>query len=31
LPDEAIQIQALWEMLTENACYESGWPDTRLQ
>jgi two-component system sensor histidine kinase PfeS len=31
LPDEAIQIQALWEMLTENACYESGWPDTQLQ
>jgi hypothetical protein len=26
LPDEAIQVQALWEMLTENACYESGWP-----
>ena len=24
LPDEAIQVQALWEMLTENACYESG-------
>ncbi|KPG92654.1 histidine kinase [Pseudomonas sp. RIT-PI-q] len=31
LPDEAIQIQALWEMLTENACYESGWPATQLQ
>jgi two-component system sensor histidine kinase PfeS len=31
LPDEAIQIQALWEMLTENACYESGWPVTQLQ
>lgn len=31
LPDEAIQIQALWEMLTENACYESGWSDTQLQ
>ncbi|WP_095153028.1 sensor histidine kinase [Pseudomonas sp. Irchel s3b5] len=31
LPDESIQIQALWEMLTENACYESGWPDTQLQ
>ena len=26
LPDEAIQVQALWEMLTENACYESCWP-----
>ena len=31
LPDEAIQIQALWEMLTENACYESGWPQAQLQ
>lgn len=31
LPDEAIQIQALWEMLTENACYESCWPERRLQ
>ncbi|VVO25178.1 sensor histidine kinase [Pseudomonas fluorescens] len=31
LPDEAIQIQALWEMLTENACYESGWPAIQLQ
>jgi two-component system sensor histidine kinase PfeS len=31
LPDEAIQIQALWEMLTENACYESGWPSLQLQ
>ncbi|MGW8465319.1 histidine kinase sensor domain-containing protein [Pseudomonas sp. CLCA07] len=30
LPDEAIQIQALWEMLTENACYESGWPGSQL-
>ncbi|TVT80453.1 HAMP domain-containing histidine kinase [Pseudomonas sp. H3(2019)] len=30
LPDEAIQIQALWEMLTENACYESGWPTEQL-
>ncbi|MGF0242308.1 histidine kinase sensor domain-containing protein [Rhodococcus sp. IEGM1300] len=30
LPDEAIQIQALWEMLTENACYESGWPASQL-
>jgi two-component system sensor histidine kinase PfeS len=30
LPDEAIQIQALWEMLTENACYESGWPSSQL-
>jgi two-component system sensor histidine kinase PfeS len=31
LPDEAIQIQALWEMLTENACYESGWPVSQLR
>ncbi|HEF4762185.1 TPA: sensor histidine kinase [Pseudomonas putida] len=31
LPDEAIQVQALWEMLTENACYESCWPEGRLQ
>lgn len=31
LPDEAIQVQALWEMLTENACYESGWPQEQLR
>lgn len=31
LPDEAIQIQALWEMLTENACYESCYPADQLQ
>lgn len=31
LPDEAIQVQALWEMLTENACYESCWSMARLQ
>jgi two-component system sensor histidine kinase PfeS len=30
LPDEAIQVQALWEMLTENACYESCWPNGQL-
>ena len=30
LPGEPIQIQALWEMLTENACYESGWPASQL-
>lgn len=30
LPDEAIQVQALWEMLTENACYESCWPQGQL-
>ncbi|WP_434656329.1 sensor histidine kinase [Pseudomonas sp. R3-56] len=28
---ETIQVQALWEMLTENACYESGWPSAQLQ
>ncbi|EJM84419.1 MULTISPECIES: sensor histidine kinase [unclassified Pseudomonas] len=31
LPDEAIQIQALWEMLTDNACYESCCPTDQLQ
>lgn len=31
LPDEAIQVQALWEMLTENACYESCWPQGQLE
>ncbi|MFW9270006.1 histidine kinase sensor domain-containing protein [Pseudomonas sp. NR3] len=31
LPAEAIQVQALWEMLTENACYETGWPASQLQ
>ena len=31
LPDEAIQIPALWEMLCENACYESAWPCAQLQ
>ena len=30
LPVEDIQIQALWEMLTENAGFESGWPQSRL-
>ncbi|MGC5704228.1 sensor histidine kinase [Pseudomonas sp. NFXW11] len=25
LPQEQIQVQALWEMLSENACFESGW------
>ena len=30
LPDEAIQVQALWEMLTEDVCYESGWPAEQL-
>ncbi|MFV3406666.1 MULTISPECIES: sensor histidine kinase [Pseudomonas] len=27
---ESIQVQALWDMLCENACYESGWPLARL-
>ena len=31
LPDEAIEVQALWEMLSENACYESACPSTQLQ
>ncbi|MGE8067976.1 histidine kinase sensor domain-containing protein [Pseudomonas sp. NPDC089569] len=31
LPDEAIQVQALWEMLTENASYESCWPQEQLR
>ena len=30
LPVEDIQIQALWEMLTENAGFESGWLQSRL-
>ncbi|AVE04377.1 two-component sensor histidine kinase [Pseudomonas palleroniana] len=30
LPNEDIQIQALWDMLRENACYESDWPASRL-
>jgi len=28
---EPIQVQALWDMLAENACYESGWPSSQLQ
>jgi len=31
LASEAIQIQALWDMLVENACFESHWPATQLQ
>jgi len=31
LTEEEIQVQALWEMLSENACFESGWPATQLQ
>ena len=30
LPVEDIQIPALWEMLTENARFESHWPESRL-
>ena len=30
LPVEDIQIQALWEMLTENARFESHWSESRL-
>ncbi|WP_343047105.1 sensor histidine kinase [Pseudomonas akapageensis] len=28
---EPIQIQALWEMLVENACFETGWPVEQLR
>ena len=28
---EPIQLQALWDMLAEDACYESGWAPTRLR
>jgi two-component system sensor histidine kinase PfeS len=30
LPQEDIQLQALWDMLRENACFESDWPSSRL-
>ncbi|OIN45423.1 sensor histidine kinase [Pseudomonas costantinii] len=30
LPNEDIQLQALWDMLRENACFESDWPASRL-
>lgn len=30
LPREDIQVQALWDMLRENACFESDWPASRL-
>ena len=30
LPQEDIQLQALWDILSENACFESGWPASRL-
>lgn len=28
---EPVQFQALWDMLAENACYESGWASGRLR
>ncbi|QXI39672.1 HAMP domain-containing sensor histidine kinase [Pseudomonas xantholysinigenes] len=28
---EPIQLQALWDVLSENACYESGWDAERLR
>jgi two-component system sensor histidine kinase PfeS len=31
LPAEDIQIVALWEMLVENACFESGWAPEQLR
>lgn len=31
LPQEAIQIQALWDMLAENASFETGWPLDQMQ
>lgn len=31
LPAEDIQIVALWEMLVENACFESGWSPAQLR
>lgn len=30
LPQEDIQLQVLWDILRENACFESGWPASRL-
>ncbi|NMX50403.1 sensor histidine kinase [Pseudomonas veronii] len=30
LPVEDIQVQALWDMLKDNACFESDWPASRL-
>ncbi|AZF21997.1 Signal transduction histidine kinase [Pseudomonas sp. R3-52-08] len=30
LPQEDIQLPALWDMLRENACFESHWPASRL-
>ncbi|MCU7650249.1 sensor histidine kinase [Pseudomonas piscis] len=31
LAEEQIQVQALWEMLSENACFESGWSSAQLR
>lgn len=31
MSNEPIQVQALWEMLAEDACFESTWPSTQLQ
>jgi len=31
LPKEDIQVVALWEMIAENACFESGWRAEQLQ
>nr|WP_306092865.1 sensor histidine kinase [Pseudomonas sp. R5(2019)] len=30
LAQEAIQVPALWDMLCENACYETAWPAAQL-
>lgn len=30
LPSEPIEVQALWDMLVEDACFESGWPRRQL-
>ena len=30
LPSEPIEVQALWDMLAEDACFESGWPRRQL-
>ncbi|WP_338001235.1 histidine kinase sensor domain-containing protein [Pseudomonas brassicae] len=31
LASEPIQLQALWDMLVEDACFESGWPRDRFE
>ncbi|MGH8464924.1 MAG: histidine kinase sensor domain-containing protein, partial [Pseudomonas sp.] len=31
MSNEPIQVQALWEMLAEDACFESTWPSAQLQ